>query len=191
MELKKKIILASQYPRRKDLLRKIGINDFKILKPSVDENSYQLSNPISKSIMNLAEMKAKSIKKSLIKTHIVISADTIVMRAGKVFPKPYSKEIVKSYLKTLSNKKHHVYGGICVLYNNIVFRRFIKTEVYFHKISELDLSDEILDDGIGKAGGYAIQNHGAKFVRKIRGCHTNIVGISIPELYKILKSLEF
>ena len=189
MELKKKILLASLSPRRKKLLRQIGIHDLKIMKHTIDESSYQFSNPISKSIMNLAEMKAKTMKKSLIKTHTVISADTIVMRAGKFFPKACSRESVKNYLKTLSNKKHNVYGGICVLSNNIVFRRFIKTEVYFHKISDFDLSDEILDDGIGKAGGYAIQNHGAKFVRKIRGCYTNVVGISIPELYKILKSL--
>ncbi len=189
MKLKKKIILASQSQRREKLLYQIGINDFRILKHSINENSYKFTNPISKSIMGLAEMKAKSIKKSLLNSHTIISADTIVMRAGKFFHKANSRESVKKYLTTLSNKKHNVYGGICVLSDNTVFKRFVKTEVYFHKISEFDLSDEILDDGIGKAGGYAIQNHGAKFVRKIRGCYTNIVGISIPELYKILKSL--
>ena len=171
------------------MLYQIGINDFRLLKHSINEDLYKFTNPISKSIVNLAEMKAKSIKKSLIKSHTIISADTVVMRAGKVFHKAHSRESVKNFLTILSNKKHNVYGGICVLSDGIVFRRFVKTEVHFHKISEFDLSDEILDDGIGKAGGYAIQNHGAKFVRKIRGCYTNIVGISIPELYKILKSL--
>ncbi len=167
----------------------MGINDFEISNHNIDENSYKFIKPISKSITKLAEMKAKSIKKNLLKSNIIISGDTLVMRAGKILPKADSRKSVKKCLLTLSNKKHNVYGGICVLSDGLVFRRFVKTEVYFHKIYELDLSDEVLDDGIGKAGGYAIQSHGAKFVRKIRGCYTNIVGISIPELYKIFKSL--
>ena len=55
---------------------------------------------------------------------------------------------------------------------------------------DYEITKQVLEDGIGKAGGYALQNLGSRFVRKIRGCYTNVIGISIPELYKILKNPE-
>ena len=98
---------------------------------------------------------------------------------------------VKSYLQTLSGRKHLVYGGLCVLSTSgKAFRKFSKTEVYFNKILDNEITEQVLEDGIGKAGGYAIQNFGSRFVKKIRGCYTNVVGMSIPELYKILKNPE-
>ena len=137
-------------------------------------------------------MKAISVKKNLKNKQIVISGDTLVYRAGKIFHKTDSKSEVKNYLTLLSNRKHHVYGGICVIsLNGKIFTKVVKTEVYFNKIEKKDLTKEVLEDGLGKAGGYAIQSYGARFIKKIRGCYTNIVGISIPELYKIFKSSEF
>ena len=70
-----------------------------------------------------------------------------------------------------------------------IFKRAIITDVYFNNIYNNDLCEEFLEDGIGKAGGYAIQGYASKFIRKIRGCYTNVVGLSIPEVYKILKIL--
>ena len=193
MKLNYKIILASQSPRRKDLLNQLGIKNIELVKHTVDETKYEFKNPLSKSIMDLAQMKAESVAgkfKDINK--IIIAGDTVVFRAGQIFHKTKSKDKIKNYLKTLSLRKHFVYGGICVVTpKRKVLRRFIISEVYFNKIEESDLTDQVLSDGIDKAGGYAIQNYGGRFVRKIRGSYTNIVGISIPELYKILKSLEF
>jgi septum formation protein len=189
----KKIILASESQRRKDLLMQIGIKKFLSVKHDIDEKKILLDPPITKSIVELAFMKANSVRQKLDKPKkIIIAGDTIVFRAGRVFEKTGCKEKVKEYLKLLSARRHFVYGGLCVISDDgRIFKRLIITEVYFNKISENDISDEILEDGIGKAGGYAIQSFSARFVRKIRGCYTNIVGISIPELYKILKILEF
>lgn len=169
----------------------MGLNNVELQKHSIDEEKFKLKNPLSKSILDLAEQKAESVKKKMNKK-IIIAGDTIVIRAGKVFNKTNCQKEVKNYLKILSGRKHFVYGGLCVISSKgKIFRKFIKTEVYFNKIEEKEITNEVLQDGLGKAGGYAIQNFGSRFIKKIRGCYTNVVGISIPALYKILKSPEF
>ena len=191
MKFPNNIILASESLRRKNLLLQLGIKKFRISKHNIDENKFEFNFPLSNSLKKLAEMKAISVKKNLKNKQIVISGDTLVYRAGKIFHKTDSKSEVKNYLTLLSNRKHHVYGGICVIsLNGKIFTKVVKTEVYFNKIEKKDLTKEVLEDGLGKAGGYAIQSYGARFIKKIRGCYTNIVGISIPELYKILKNLN-
>ena len=192
MKFPNNIILASESLRRKNLLLQLGIKKFRISKHNIDENKFEFNFPLSNSLKKLAEMKAISVKKNLKNKQIVISGDTLVYRAGKIFHKTDSKSEVKNYLTLLSNRKHHVYGGICVIsLNGKIFTKVVKTEVYFNKIEKKDLTKEVLEDGLGKAGGYAIQSYGARFIKKIRGCYTNIVGISIPELYKVFKSSEF
>ena len=186
-----KIILASESSRRKELLMLLGLKNIQCCKHKINENCFRFKKPLSKSVIKLAELKADSVN-SVQKKKIIIAGDTIVTRAGKVFNKVSSQKEVKSYLKLLSGRKHFVYGGLCVISSQgKKFRRLIKTEVYFNKIEENDMTDEVLEDGIGKAGGYAIQNFGSRFIKKIRGCYTNIVGISIPELYKIFRNPEF
>ena len=195
MQLQNKIILASQSNARKEILSNLGIINPEVLKHGVEESSFNFNFPVSRSVLKLACLKAESIKKrkQFKKTgSIIISADTVIYRAKKIFSKPKSKEEVRSHLENLSSRKHVVYGGICVISpNGRIYKKLVKTEVFFNKIANSELTEEILDDGIGKAGGYAIQSLGIRFVKKIRGCYTNIVGISIPELYKILKSPEF
>ena len=167
-------------------LENIEIEDHK-----VDEENFKWKKPYSKSILDLSELKARSVQNKKNKNSIIIAGDTVVIRAGKFFNKTNSTSEIKSYLKTLSGRKHFVYGGLCVLSpSGKSFRKFSKTEVYFNKINDHEITKQVLEDGIGKAGGYALQNYGSRFVKKIRGCYTNVIGISIPELYKILKNPE-
>ena len=88
----------------------------------------------------------------------------------------------------MSGKKHFVYSGICVIGpTGQVFKRFVQTEVYFDRIPNSEFSNKLLiNEGVGKAGGYAIQGLAGKFVRKIRGSYSNVVGLSLNHLYKIL-----
>ncbi len=193
MKKKNDIILASSSLQRKNLLKQLNLHDFECYQHFINEETYKYTPPISKSVLELAQMKAESVRtrfKSL--NQIIISGDTVVFRAGKIFHKTDSKDKIKEYLNLLSARKHQVFGGLCVLFpNGKMVKRLVKTDVYFNKISQSEVTDEILEDGIGKSGGYAIQNYGSRFVNKIRGCFTNVVGISIPELYKILKGSEF
>ncbi len=167
-------------------LENIEIEDHK-----VDEENFKWKKPYSKSILDLSELKARSVQNKKNKNSIIIAGDTMVIRAGKFFNKTNSTTEIKDYLKTLSGRKHYVYGGLCVLSpSGKAFRKFSKTEVYFNKIYDDEITKNVLEDGVGKAGGYALQNFGSRFVKKIRGCYTNVIGISIPELYKILKNPE-
>ena len=187
----RKIILASQSKRRMELINLLGLKHIVYANHSVDEEGFKWRKPYSKSILDLSELKARSIKNKKIKNSIVIAGDTIVIRAGKIFNKTNSTSEIKSYLQALSGRKHFVYGGLCVLSpSGKAFRKFSKTEVYFNKILDNEITKQVLEDGVGKAGGYALQNFGSRFVKKIRGCYTNVIGISIPELYKILKNPE-
>ena len=70
-----------------------------------------------------------------------------------------------------------------------IFSKVSVTEVFFNKLEESDLSSELLEEGIGKAGGYAIQGIASRFIKKIKGSYTNVVGLSTPEVYKIFKLL--
>ncbi len=193
MKKKQKIILASESQQRIKLLKKLDIANFECQKHLVDERKFDFKSSITKSILELVQMKAESVRNRLKNcNNIIISGDTVVYRAGKIFHKTNSKDEIRQYLKLLSGRKHRVFGGLCVVFSNgKIIRRLVKTDVYFNNISQDEITDSILEDGIGKSGGYAIQNFGSRFVKKIRGCYTNVVGISIPELYKILKSPEF
>ena len=193
MKKKQKIILASESQQRIKLLKKLDIANFECQKHLVNERKFDFKSSITKSILELVQMKAESVRNRLKNCNdIIISGDTVVYRAGKIFHKTNSKDEIRQYLKLLSGRKHRVFGGLCVVFSNgKIIRRLVKTDVYFNNISQDEITDSILEDGIGKSGGYAIQNLGSRFVKKIRGCYTNVVGISIPELYKILKSPEF
>ena len=185
------IILASQSQRRIELLKLLRLGNIEIENHKVDEENFKWKKPYSKSILDLSELKARSIQNKKNKNSIIIAGDTAVIRAGKVLDKTNSTTKIKSYLETLSGRKHLVYGGLCVLSpSGKVFKKFSKTEVYFNKIYDYEITKQVLEDGVGKAGGYALQNFGSRFVKKIRGCYTNVIGMSIPELYKILKNPE-
>ena len=187
----RKIILASQSKRRIDLINLLGLENIVCESHKVDEENFKWKKPYSKSVLDLSELKARSIKTTNNENSVVIAGDTAVIRAGKIFHKTNSMSEIKSYLQTLSGRKHFVYGGLCVLSTSgKAFRKFSKTEVYFNKILDNEITKQILEDGVGKAGGYALQNFGSRFVKKIRGCYTNVIGMSIPELYKILKNPE-
>ena len=187
----RKIILASQSKRRIDLINLLGLENIVCESHKVDEENFKWKKPYSKSVLDLSELKARSIKTTNNENSVVIAGDTAVIRAGKIFHKTNSTSEIKSYLQTLSGRKHFVYGGLCVLSTSgKAFRKFSKTEVYFNRILDNEITKQVLEDGVDKAGGYALQNFGSRFVKKIRGCYTNVIGISIPELYKILKNPE-
>ncbi|MFL2678775.1 MAG: nucleoside triphosphate pyrophosphatase [Alphaproteobacteria bacterium] len=192
----KKIILASTSERRINLLKQLGVSNFEVVKPNFDEDKYkyEYNHSVSKKVVNFSYFKANSIlNETKQKDKIIISGDTEVFRSGKVLSKCKSKEQVKDYLLYLSGKKHYVFGGICVInFNGIVLKKLVKTEVYFDKIPKDEIhNDVLLNEGLGKAGGYAIQGIAGKFVRKIRGSYTNVVGLSTNHLYKILIGIGF
>ena len=181
------IILASSSPQRKDLLLQIGINPSKIVHPNLDENKHKDIFP-SKLVQELAVKKALIVlKKFGNNKFFIISGDTIVCRSRKIFKKTNKKEIIKKYLEELSGRRHKVYGGICIISpKGTISKKLVTTEVFFNKISKNEYNEDLLNEGKNKAGGYSIQGQASKFVKKIRGSYTNIVGLSLGDVYNML-----
>ena len=189
-----KIILASSSPRRVQLLKQLGVEGFKTINHFYDEKMIDRNLSVPKMVVKLSELKAQSVlKKNKEFKGFIISGDTEVYRCGKIYSKTNNENQVKEYLKNLSGRKHFVYGGITVISpNGKISRKMVKTEVFFNRISEQDLNDKnLIKEGIGKAGGYAIQGICSKFVKKIKGSYTNVVGLSLSDLYLMLKGLGF
>ena len=184
------IYLASKSPRRRKLLKQLGIN-FKAFSVNSIEDFLDGEHPID-CVKRLAHEKM-DIAKSRVNNSIIITADTIVVLKGKVIGKPTSKTDAVKILTQLSGNVHTVYTGLCVLNqktNKLLFD-FEKTEVEFRALNK----DEIIDyvDGgspMDKAGAYGIQDDfGAVFVKRINGCYYNVVGLPLTKLYSALRKV--
>jgi septum formation protein len=182
----KPIILASQSPRRKQLLEQAGIT-FDIVPAHIDETPY-LNEPPADSVTLSAQAKADHVSKKY-PDHWIIAADTIVVINNTILGKPKSKEHARDMLQTLSGKIHAVYTGysICCLKQKKTYSGIVKTNVQFKPLH----SDEIewylqTDEPYDKAGAYAIQGIGAFIVKAIDGSYTNVVGLPVCEVMDVL-----
>jgi septum formation protein len=188
-----KLILASSSPRRTELLNACHIK-FEVLKHKFDEDSIIEKNPI-KLAEKLAYGKAKSI--AYIKEYhnkYVLGVDTIVVFKNHVLGKPKDKNEAEKFVRMLSNNKHYVISGISIVNNeqSLNLTRYSQSLVVFNKIND-NFIKYYLDNNLwkGYAGGYAIQSIFSIFVKKIKGSYSNIVGLPVDILYKMLKDINF
>ncbi len=181
-----KLILASQSPRRRNLLAQAGI-EFSVIPSSFDENSVRLSSP-EVYVRQLAEGKAGDISEQYPDSW-VIGADTIVFIDETILGKPGSKSEARTMLKRLSGKTHQVLTGYCVCCqrSDWFFSDTVKTDVCFKTLTEKEI-DWYINSGepFGKAGAYAIQGIGAFLVKRIDGSYTNVVGLPVCEVIELL-----
>jgi len=181
-----KLILASQSPRRRNLLTQAGI-EFFVIPSSFDENSVRLSSP-EVYVRQLAEGKAGDISEQYPDSW-VIGADTIVFIDETILGKPGSKSEARTMLKRLSGKTHQVLTGYCVCCqrSDWFFSDTVKTDVCFKTLTEKEI-DWYINSGepFGKAGAYAIQGIGAFLVKRIDGSYTNVVGLPVCEVIELL-----
>jgi septum formation protein len=181
-EISPKLILASQSPRRRNLLKQAGI-DFSVIPSSFDEYSVKRSVP-DIYVRQLAESKARDISEQY-PASWVIGADTIVFIDDTILGKPGSRSEARTMLKSLSGKTHQVLTGYCVCCRSIdrFFSDAVKTDVCFKKLTEKEI-DWYINSGepFGKAGAYAIQGIGAFLVKRIDGSYTNVVGLPVCEV---------
>lgn len=183
----KKIILASQSPRRKQLLEQIG------LKFEIDPSNYEEDMTLKMEPNKLAEFLSLGKAKDVAQKHkdsIIISADTIVAIDGEVFGKPKTSERAKYMLQKFSGKAHSVITGFTIIDTeaNKEITKSVETKVYFKNLSEKEIDAYIATgEPLDKGGGYAIQGLAALFVEKIEGDYFNIVGLPILSLTIELK----
>ena len=185
------IYLASKSPRRRKLLKQLGIK-FKAFSVNSPEDFLDGEHPVQ--CVKRIALEKMQLAKQKVNRSIIITADTTVVLNHKVIGKPVTTIDAIKILSQLSGKVHTVYTGFCVL-NQKNGRMIIdheKTEVEFRKL----MKDEIIDyvDGgspMDKAGAYGIQDDfGAVFVKRINGCYYNIVGLPLTKLYKALREVS-
>ncbi len=184
-----KIILASQSPRRRELLQKAGI-PFSIRNIEISEEIYKEEKP-QDYVLRMAETKAKEGAQQE-ENAIVIGADTIVCIDNEILGKPKDKEDAANILKKIKGRKHLVYTGVSLNMNKSekIVSFVEKTEVHFAEMSEEEISDYIeTGEPMDKAGAYGIQDKGALFVKKINGCFYNVMGLPLRRVYEELNIL--
>jgi len=182
------IYLASKSPRRRMLLRKLGMK-FKSLPPNISEDIKE-KNPKLLAI-KLAQLKVASVEKK-IRRGIVVGVDTIVVINGKILGKPRNKEDARRMLYLLNGKEHKVISGICILrkpYYSLISTAELTT-VKFRKLSNHEIEKYLrTKEPYDKAGAYGIQGRAGFFIEKINGCYFNVVGLPIAKLLNSLAKL--
>jgi septum formation protein len=185
-----KIYLASKSPRRRKLLKQLGIN-FNVFSVNSVEDFLDGEHPVE-CVKRLA-LEKMEIAKKRVGQSIIITADTIVVLGKKVIGKPTNKIDAIKILSSLSGKVHTVYTGFCVVNQktkkSIV--DFEKTEVEFRKLTKDEIADYVKGGSpMDKAGAYGIQDDfGAVFVKRINGCYYNVVGLPLTKLYNALRKV--
>jgi len=180
-----KIILASQSPRRKELLSLLGLN-YEAIPADIDEQ-IDLNNDLIKEIEKLSYQKANHVFKNH-SDALIIGSDTIVKIGNDVLGKPSSYEQAKKMLEELSNKTHEVVTGVSIIVGESVETFSSIAKVTFYELSEKEIDEYIkTNEPMDKAGAYAIQGIGAKFIKSIEGDYHTIMGLPIGELYHRLQ----
>jgi septum formation protein len=179
------IVLASASPRRIELLRLL-VKGFEILPSQVKEELIPGESPETM-VLRLARMKAESARVQ--RPHAtIIGADTVVVCDHQVFGKPSSQQDAAVMLRALSGRRHQVLTGVCVGSPGGWDVRLSETTVVFSPLSETEIADYLTTgEPQDKAGGYAIQGYGARFIERVEGCYFNVVGLPMSLLYRMLK----
>lgn len=181
----KKIILASQSPRRREILNMMQI-PFLVMNADVDE-TMDINNDLSEEIKKVAYKKAKCVFDNH-QDCVVIGADTIVVLDNELLGKPKNPEKASEMLKKLSGRTHIVLTGVAILSSDEENVFVQETEVLFDDLSNAEIEQYVESrEPLDKAGAYAIQGKGALFVKRIIGDYYSVMGLPINKVYQSIK----
>ena len=182
------IILASNSPRRKELLQRLGLS-FKVRTLFGVDESFPENLRGEEIALYIARKKAEAYKSSMSSNELLITADTIVCLDGVVMGKPYGAENAKTILRQLSGRVHQVITGVTVLTQVKQESFAVTSHVKFANVTE-DEIDYYVDNYLpfDKAGAYGIQEwFGLVAVEELRGSYFNVMGLPVQRLYTVLK----
>lgn len=185
----RKIILASQSPRRKELMALLPY-PFSVQTKEVEEVIDGTLSP-KENVVSLAYQKAVAMSK-VEEAAWVIGCDTIVVCDDEIMGKPKNEEDAKKMLTKLSGRKHFVYTGVCLLQQQTKMKInfVVDSEVTMKKLTEEMIAWYVnTKEPLDKAGSYGIQGHGALLVQEIKGDYFNIVGLPVSRLYDELRKV--
>ena len=178
------LILASQSPRRGELLRQAGI-PFKVKPAHVDETPARNEDP-ELYAKRVAREKACAVDAG--DTDIVLGADTVVVIGDEILGKPKDPDDAIRMLEKLSGRKHEVITGICLKRGSEEHSDWATTWVWMNELTRVEIAEYIATgEPMDKAGAYAIQGGASKFIERIDGSYSNVVGLPIELVYKYLR----
>lgn len=181
-----KIVLASQSPRRKELLGRMGL-EFVTQASKIDESAFD-GLEARELVATLSREKAQWIARQLDGETLVIGADTVVVRDGAALGKPKDAEDAVAMLLSLSGRDHQVCTGVTVCRGDRVLTQVEETQVTFRDLTETEVRRYVsTGEPMDKAGAYGIQGLGGLLVEGIRGDYSNVVGLPVCRLGQMLK----
>jgi septum formation protein len=186
--LKEKLILASQSPRRAEILTTVGW-EFEAIPANIDETRFSSEAALTY-VTRLARTKAETVAKQITPGGLVLGADTVVVIDEEILGQPHDDDDARRMLSLLSGKWHQVVTGIALVRKNDVSHIMVDhqtTRVLFAELSSQQI-DWYISTGEpqGKAGAYAIQGKGALLIKEIQGDYLNVVGLPIRLVYELI-----
>lgn len=178
-----KLILASQSPRRAQLLHLVGF-DFEVIPSRFDEDSVRVEDPVEH-VRLLSQAKAQQVA-AQVERGIVIGADTVVVLNGEILGKPRDEEEARTMLRRLAGRSHQVYTGFALVDrpSNRIITDYEMTTVHFRPLADWEIERYVRTQSpLDKAGAYGIQDQSAVFADRIEGCFYNVVGFPLTRFY--------
>jgi septum formation protein len=181
------LVLASQSPRRSEILRQAGIS-FTVRAAPVDETALAGERP-EDYVQRLAEAKANAVLAA--PDEVVLGADTTVVIDGEMLGKPTDEADARRMLTMLEGRRHLVVTGICLKRGAESVRDWAETKVWFASLSAGEIAEYAASgEPMDKAGAYAIQGLASKYVEKIEGCYFNVMGLPVSLVYLLVKNFS-
>ena len=180
-----RLILASSSPRRRDLLARLGVVPARAVSPDIDETPLPRELPRAYAL-RLAVAKARAVERA--PDEVVIAGDTTIALGRRILPPAETEEVQRDLLALLSGRRHHCLSAVCVIDRTGRERtRLADTTVAFKPLSPAEVDAYVAcGEGLGKAGGYAIQGRAEAFVRFLHGSHSGVVGLPLFETRALL-----
>ncbi|MDB5476465.1 MAG: nucleotide-binding protein implicated in inhibition of septum formation [Phenylobacterium sp.] len=186
-----RLVLASASPRRLELLRQIGLEPDHVEPAELDETPQRKETPRGLAT-RLAAAKAAAVR-ALHPAAFVLAADTVVAVGTRVLPKVETEAEGRACLALLSGRAHRVLTGLCVIGpDGRRAARLAESRVIFKRLTDPEIAAYLQSgEGLGKAGGYAIQGRAGAFVTSLQGSYSAIVGLPLYETASLLRGLGY
>lgn len=186
-----KIVLASQSPRRRELLARMGVEEFEVCPAAGEERAPEGLTP-DRLVEHLSADKARQVAGEFGPQDIIIAADTVVAVDHRVLGKPHSRQQAVEMLRMLSGRSHAVYTGVTVCRGDLVCTEHECTQVTFRALTAAEI-EAYVDTGepMDKAGSYGIQGLGCLLVEGIQGDYYNVMGLPVCRLGQMLHKVGF
>jgi septum formation protein len=185
-----RLVLASTSARRRDLLARLGVVPDRVAAPDIDESPLKGELPRAYAL-RLAEEKARAVPRD--PGEIVIAGDTTIAVGRRILPPAETETVQRELLALLSGRRHHALSAVCVIDGEgRARRRLADTTVTFKRLTTVEIDRYVAcGEGLGKAGGYAIQGRAEAFVRAIAGTHSGVVGLPLYETRTLLEAAGY